>query len=692
MEIGNHGLVCNPRGSINYHLLHGTGIYNYFCEMSLSNRQTAFIILIILITAATFSYSNHFNNSFHFDDAHTISGNLSIRDIHNVGKFFTDGRTMSSLPANQDYRPGLTTLNAIDFYLSGKSTPEPFVFHVSIFCSFILAGILFYLFLYHILNTSAASVYNKWLALFVTGWFWLHPANAETINYIIARGDSFSTLCVILSFIIYIKLPAQRKYYLYLLPMIIGFFVKEPAIMFVPLLFFYKLFFEQELSLWEAVSKPLRSLRSFIPLIIPLLIAVGLFVFSRHMAPDTWVPGGYDKWRYLFTQPIVVFHYFNNFILPLNLVVDTDWTLVPSYTDEKVIIGLAFVLALLTLAFISSAKKEWRPVAFGVLWFFIALVPTSSIFPFAEVLNDHRTFFPYLGLFIAVAAAGRNILQARMPGITTAGKTAIILFAVVFLSVYAYGTHERNNVWHTEESLWKDATIKAPGNSRAWMNYGNTQMSQGHFDIAEQCFAKALSITPNYSYANINMGVLKAARGDHDSAEPYFKKALELDPTNPECYAYYAEFLMQNGRRAEAAPVLDKGLALSPAHEKMNQLAKQIKTVPTNNTITVTIPESNDRLQQIAKWTEAHPSAENYLTLSLDYYNAKQFEQSIKAAERSIAIRPGYDLAYSNICAAYNELHEWDKAIEAGKKGLEYNPHNANIKANLAVSYRGKQK
>lgn len=659
--------------------------------MALSSNTPVRLGLLLLTLLATLVYSNHFNNAFHFDDAHTIVNNLSIRDIHNIPKFFTDGRTMSSLPSNQDYRPGLTTLNAIDFYLSGKANPEPSVFHVSIFISFILTGLLFFLLVSKLLSLTGDSPYNNWMALFVTGWFWLHPANAETINYIIARGDSFSTLCIVLSFVLYIKLPSLQKYYLYLLPMIIGFFVKEPAIMFVPLLFFYKLFFEQQMSLRETISKPGKAFKSFIPLVIPLLIALGLFVFSRRMAPDTWVPGGYDRWRYLFTQPYVILHYFNNFLLPLNLVVDTDWTLAPSYTDEKVIIGLVFVAVLLVLAFITSAKKEWRPVAFGILWFFIALVPTSSIFPFAEVLNDHRTFFPYLGLFIAIAATFRNLLQSKMPVVKPASGLALLICCVALLAGYAYGTHKRNEVWHTEESLWKDATIKAPGNSRAWMNYGNTQMAIGNFPVAEQCFEKAISLSPNYSYVHVNIGVLKAAQGKIAEAEPYFKRAIDLDPGNPECYSYYADYLLKNGRQTEAAAIINQGLNISPAHEHMNQLLKQLNSIPQNNAVTITIPESNDKLAQIAKWTDVHPTPENYISLSLDYYNAKQYENCIRASERALQLRPGYDIAYNNICASYNELHQWDKAIEAGKKGLEFNPNNPNLKANLEVSYKGKE-
>ena len=59
--------------------------------------------------AITLAYANHFRNSFHFDDSHTVESNLFIRDLRNVPRFFTDVRTFSSLPPNQSYRPVVTT-------------------------------------------------------------------------------------------------------------------------------------------------------------------------------------------------------------------------------------------------------------------------------------------------------------------------------------------------------------------------------------------------------------------------------------------------------------------------------------------------------------------------------------------------------------------------------------------------------
>ena len=90
--------------------------------------------LLALILLAT--YSNHFQNSFHFDDAHTIVNNAAIRELKNIPIFFKDARSFSSLPSNQSYRPLVSTLLAIDYRLSGL---DPFWYHLLSLALFICA-------------------------------------------------------------------------------------------------------------------------------------------------------------------------------------------------------------------------------------------------------------------------------------------------------------------------------------------------------------------------------------------------------------------------------------------------------------------------------------------------------------------------------------------------------------------------
>src|ERR1041384_6148698 len=101
----------------------------------------AFVLLLGLIAV----YSNHFHNAFHFDDSHTIVNNIYIQHIKNIPLFFKDVTTFSALPANQSYRPVVTTTLAIDYWLGGGL--DTFYFHLSTFILYILQGaLMFFLF------------------------------------------------------------------------------------------------------------------------------------------------------------------------------------------------------------------------------------------------------------------------------------------------------------------------------------------------------------------------------------------------------------------------------------------------------------------------------------------------------------------------------------------------------------------
>jgi tetratricopeptide (TPR) repeat protein len=646
------------------------------------NWKTKLLFLSLILLATSLVYSNHFNNAFHFDDTHTIVDNLYIRDIKNIPLFFKDATTTSTLPLNQAYRPGLTTLNAIDLFLSGKKEPTPFAFHLSIFISYLILGVLCFFLFQHLLNISFKSKYNSAISLFGTAFFLLHTANAETINYIIARSDSFSTLMIVLSFIVYIYFPKSRKWHVYFIPSLLGFFVKEPSIMFVPLLFVYKLLFEQNVSAKEWFTKFPFTFRLFKQIIIPFLICILIFVLSRVFTPVIWQAGGTSSLRYLMTQPFVLFHYCYNFILPSNLVVDTDWQVISSYREDQILAGLLFVFAILLIAFRTSFTNKTRPITFGLLWFFIALIPTSSFVPFAEVMNDHRTFFPYIGLFIAVACFIRNLLEANLFLQKGFGKMATLALGLTILGLNGYGTFQRNKVWATEESLWKDATIKAPKNGRGWMNYGNVFLGKGEMNEALKCYAVTTSITPNYPYAYINIAIAKSRLGDLEAAEQNFKKAISLGGIVPECYIFYGRYLIEQQRIDEAKKILQIGLNLSPKHQQLQDLMNIA-----NNSVNSSQASASVAVNAMLEAIKKSPSAEKYLDLSLYYYKALQYQQCIEAANEALKINPKYDLAYNNICAAYNRLGLWDKAIEAGEKGLKLNPNNQLLKGNLTESY-----
>lgn len=188
-----------------------------------------------ILALVIWAYAEHYDNQFEFDDDHCIVKNSSL-DTMNVGRFMTDVTTYSTLPANQSWRPGITILNSIDTIRGGR-VPVVEKFHQHIFVSYIALGILLFFFFLRFMQLSFPdNRWNNWVALFSVGFFWLHTANAETINYIIARSDSQSTLMIILSFVLYFYWEPARKYLLFLIPVALGFLIKEVTIMVTPLL------------------------------------------------------------------------------------------------------------------------------------------------------------------------------------------------------------------------------------------------------------------------------------------------------------------------------------------------------------------------------------------------------------------------------------------------------------------------
>lgn len=659
-------------------------------------------LLLILITT-TIIYSNHFENSFHFDDSHAVQSNVYIRDIKNIPLFFKDGTTFSSLPANQSYRPVVTTSLAIDYWLGNGY--NYFYFHLSTFLLFLLQGVLMFYMIRKLLDLAWKTDWNDYVALFASAWYLLHPANAETINYVIARSDSLSTLFVVIAFVMYMYSDISRKYFLYLIPVALGALAKPTAVMFAPMLFFYVAFFEKDLSLHDffsrkSFSKVIDTVKATLP---SFIFAALVFLFIQKMEPETWVPGGTSRFNYLITQPFVMVYYVATFFLPVSLSADTDWSPLQSMSDMRFWVGMMLVTGMLFTAIIFSKDKRLRPVSFGIIWFFLALLPTSSIIPLAEVMNDHRLFFPYVGLVISVTWTIALLLYKRKDKIVSNSAYKYSLLAIIFilLSAYGYGTYQRNEVWRTEESLWLDVTIKSPKNGRGMMNYGLSQMSKGNYEVAYKYFLKAEELTPFYSYVFINKAICLNAMGkDKSIVEQNFKRAIELNPNHYNGYHFYGDWLLNNGRYKEAIEMLSKAVQLSPnfidarhrlmvAYAMMEDfnnlkiLAEQTLAMTPNDPVALKYINVSSNQVEIKD--------ENfYINKGLSYYNLGNYEEAINVWKEILKINPQSAIAYNNIGSAYNMMKKWDEAIPYFNKALELNPEFQLAKNNLQAALNAK--
>jgi len=655
--------------------------------------------LMLLLTLVT--YFNHFYNTFHFDDFHTIVNNANIRTLKNTPRFFTDGRTSSVLPQNQAYRPVTVLSLALDYWLAGDY--YPFYFQTSTFILFLLQGVLMVFLFKKVFDRSFILGPNLYVALIAVTWYMLHPVNAETVNYIIARTDVQSTVFVLLGFILYIFSPFCRKTYLYLLAIGVGTLCKPTAVMFAPMLFFYILFFEEKLGIADLFKKN-RAKQTFqvaLQTLPAILFCAAMYVFTDKMTPKTWEAGGGSPLRYLITQPFVILHYFGEFFLPTSLSADTDWKVLPSIWDIRFFAGCAFILVMFVIAVYTSKKARFRPVSFGIIWFFLALIPTSSIIPLGEVLNDHRMYFPFIGLVMSVSWA-LGLLFVKYG--SKINNKLMIGAAAVVLAAYAYGTWQRNIVWHTEESLWRDVTLKSPENGRGIMNYALALYNKEDYYGAEKYLKRAEKITPEYSSVYTNLGLVKENEGDLALAENYYKAGVKLGSNYPDPPTFYARFLVKQWRFAEAVPLLQKAITLSPLDLEARTLLMTIYSMTADWDKLLTLAQQSLRLfpqnPDVQNYMEAaqkkeneldivdqkikqHPDYAKFADLSVLNYQFRRYQQCVATAQEAAKLNPHYAPAYNNIGAACIKLMQYDKAIDALKQALAISPNFALAKNNL---------
>ena len=175
----------------------------------------------------------------------------------------------------------------------------------------------------------------------------------------------------------------------------------------------------------------------------------------------------------------------------------------------------------------------------------LLLLPSSSLFPAADLSADRRMYLP----LFAFAAAAALLLARVKPSVVTA-----IVLVLLTLSV------QRTFVWMSEESLWSEAVQRAPHKIRPKLQLaravpaarglellsqarleapfdpaiaaeaGKILLSEGQADAALDEFGRALALAPMDARNVNNRGVALAALGQHAAARADFERALQLDP------------------------------------------------------------------------------------------------------------------------------------------------------------------
>jgi hypothetical protein len=157
------------------------------------------------------------------------------------------------------------------------------------------------------------------------------------------------------------------------------------------------------------------------------------------------VQTGISPWHYFLAQGSVIWRYIRLLLVPWGFTVDPSIHVPPAW------LGL--------LAWLVLALALWRLRSAWCLAGVILLLPSSSLFPAADLAADRRMYLP----LIAFAGAAGWLLAKLRPRALAAA--AVALFALVSIS--------RTQVWRSDERLWREAVRRGrPGAADGGLNPG----------------------------------------------------------------------------------------------------------------------------------------------------------------------------------------------------------------------------
>ncbi|MEO8369393.1 MAG: tetratricopeptide repeat protein, partial [Candidatus Solibacter sp.] len=397
---------------------------------------------------------------------------------------------------------------------------------------------------YHLFNLvfHLAAVLLAWeclrrllperVALLAAVIFAVHPLQAEAVNYVWARSIVLAAACCFAALWMWL----EGRPWIALACFALGLLAKEECAAF-PLLLVW--------LTWSGGLPEVRRSKAALSAMFVLALAAGArVIWATSVIPGApaGVQAGISPLTYLVAQGVAICRYAQLFVVPYGFTVDAEISVAPW-------IGLACwgLLAAVTICLLRSRRT------FAAWWIggLILLLPSSSIFPAADLAADRRMYLPMFA-FAVLAAMVLTHLEARLRAPQIMPLIGLILVAV---------SVSRTLVWMSEQRLWSEAVERAPGKLRPKLQLaralpaakglellskarlqapnepeiateiGKILMSEGQPDGALEEFGRALALSPTDARKMNNRGVALQALGQTEAARADFQRALRTDPS-----------------------------------------------------------------------------------------------------------------------------------------------------------------
>ncbi len=422
----------------------------------LRKRTNIIISTVLIILLGFMVYSNSLNGEFLWDDNVLVRDNTYIRDWSNLPRMFTpDAGAKFGVGIGKKYnffRPSQMITYMMDYSLWKLDVRG---YHLS--------NVVFHVFAALAVFWLAILFYDNWLMALLAGLLFVaHPARTEVVSYISGRADSLTALFLPLCFIFYIKyLRAERFSFLLLAcaSYILSLLSRENSLILPLLLILYHYSFKVRFKFKQFL--PIASL-SLIYIVLRCTLLKSLL---SETFPTTFiqrVPGFF----------VALLNYTRLLMAPFNLHMEYgNGTF--AFNDQRAIAGAVILFFVLAYVFSVRKKEGYGIIFFSVLWFVLALLPSSNLYPLNAYMAEHWLYIPSIGIFL-IAAKGFILLYERRPF-----QVLSIVLAALPIGFYSILTFKQNAYWRDSISLYRLTLKHSADSARVHFNLGNQYHNQG---------------------------------------------------------------------------------------------------------------------------------------------------------------------------------------------------------------------
>jgi len=345
--------------------------------------------------------------------------------------------------------------------------------------------------------------------------FALHPAQTEAVTYISGRSSSLSALFVLASLLLWVRAADSPRpltavaLSAALFALALG--VKETAIV-LPLALLLSSAVTQpacnatqsrQMWLWQG-AQSMRIVPHVMLAMAAVLIAVSWPPYQRLLQASLQAR---DIGTNLLTQADAIFWLLGQLLClaPIN----PD----PALTVASTLSFVSWLHALLVIAAITVGFGQLRKrpaLAFGVLWFFLWLLPTNSFLARLDVANDRQLYLALIGpAWLGALAAARLTQPSGRAGNLKSAVVEWGLVLAVLSGLMAFSTMRQNRIYSDEVSFWRAVAERSPTSSRAADNLGFAYAMACRQSDAAREFERAMRIDPNNVRARVNARLLQ---------------------------------------------------------------------------------------------------------------------------------------------------------------------------------------